>query len=391
MGFLSIGMAAALTLGSMGTDPVADGLEYGDPALWICRPDIDDDVCDSGLDATSVAADGTMTPEPFVAEPDAPVDCFYVYPTVSFDPGPNSDTDISSGEERFTVANQVAPLGTGCRVFAPVYRQVPLAGIGRAGSSAEAWTIAYGDVLDAWHHYLANDNDGRGVVLVGHSQGAGHLARLLSDEIDDDPELRALLVSAYLSGTSIQVAAGRDVGGAFDHVLLCRADEQVGCVVTWSTYRASTPPPDGAFFGRDGEGTEAGCTNPAALGGGRVELQPRLPSTPGLSIINPPARLGGAGVETGAGWLDDDTVVPNPFVTLPGLVSGGCVTWGGYHWLEISTHPDPGPRADDIPGDLTPDWGLHLVDMNVVMGDLQRLLDAQSDAWLDARSTRRPL
>jgi hypothetical protein len=36
---------------------------YSDPANWICRPDADD-VCDSGLDATVVAADGTLTEEP---------------------------------------------------------------------------------------------------------------------------------------------------------------------------------------------------------------------------------------------------------------------------------------------------------------------------------------
>ena len=38
-------------------------------------------------------------------------------------------------------------------------------------------------------------------------------------------------------------------------------------------------------------------------------------------------------------------------------------------------------RADDIPGDLTPEWGLHLVDVNLVMGDVVRQVAAQSDAW----------
>jgi hypothetical protein len=386
MGVLPTALAALLTVGSLGATPAApaDVLDYGDPALWICRPDIADDVCDSGLDATAVAPDGTLTAEPFVADPDAPVDCFYVYPTVSFDPAPNSDTDVSAGEEPFTVANQVAPLGTGCRVFAPLYRQVPLAGIG-GGFSTEARAVAYADVLGAWHHYLANDNEGRGVVLVGHSQGAGHLARLIADEFDDDAGMRHLLVAAYLAGTSIQVAPGRDVGGDFANVPLCRADDQVGCIVTWSTYRASAPPPDGALFGRDRDGTEAACTNPASLAGGRVELRPRMPSDPRLSIINSPEPAGSAfAATTGTGWLDDGTVVPTPYVTVPGLVTGGCVRWGGYHWLEISVHPDAGPRADDIPGDLSPEWGMHLIDMNVVMGDLQRLLDAQAAAWLAA-------
>ena len=37
----------------------------------------------------------------------------------------------------------------------------------------------YADVLDAWREYLARDNRGRGVVLLGHSQGTRMLRQLL--------------------------------------------------------------------------------------------------------------------------------------------------------------------------------------------------------------------
>ena len=57
---------------------------YSDDASWLCRPDTDD-ICDSGLDATVVAADGTTTVEPWTAADDPPIDCFYVYPTISRD------------------------------------------------------------------------------------------------------------------------------------------------------------------------------------------------------------------------------------------------------------------------------------------------------------------
>ena len=73
-----------------------------------------------------------------------------------------------------------------------------------------------------------------------------------------------------------------------------------------------------------------------------------------------------------------------------GKVEGiGSSHHGGHHWLELSIHSDPGPRTDDIPGDLTPEWGMHVVDMNVVMGDLQRLLALQGDAWLAAAEQQR--
>ncbi|WP_227462344.1 DUF3089 domain-containing protein [Desertimonas flava] len=106
------------------SSPPADGVDYADPAHWVCHPDTAD-VCDTGLDATIVDADGTLTPEPFAPDPGAPVDCFYVYPTISRDPSANSDLVAGDDEERFVAANQVAPLGTGCRVFAPSTARSP--------------------------------------------------------------------------------------------------------------------------------------------------------------------------------------------------------------------------------------------------------------------------
>jgi hypothetical protein len=69
-------------------DPKTD--EYADPSHWLCRPDTDD-VCDHGLDSTQVDADGTLTVQKWAAAENPPIDCFYVYPTISRDPGGNSD------------------------------------------------------------------------------------------------------------------------------------------------------------------------------------------------------------------------------------------------------------------------------------------------------------
>ncbi len=347
-------------------------------------------MCDSGLDATSIAADGTLTPVPFVADPEAPIDCFYVYPTISRDQGANSDFVAADGEERYVTANQAAPLGTACRVFAPVYRQVTLTALaaGLAGTPVsvpegdDPREIAYGDVVDAWNHYLDHDNDGRGVILVGHSQGAGILDRLIREEIDPDPTERDLLVSAYLAGTSVQVPFGHDVGGDFQNVPLCRAADATGCVVTWSSFRSTSPPPEDSYFGRPGEGTEAACTNPAALAGGAAQLTPRMPANADASILT---DLGTSA--EGTTWLDPAVgTIDTPYVELPGLAAAKCVKWNGFNWLEITVEGDPSdPRADDIGGDITPEWGLHLVDMNLVMVDLQRLAASQAAAFVAAR------
>jgi hypothetical protein len=122
------------------------GEVYADDAHWLCKPGLTDDVCSRDLDATAVAAEGTAEVVAHEADPDAPVDCFYVYPTTSHDPAINSDFTPGEAEEIGTVYNQVARLNSACRVFAPIYRQVTLSGIGGArpadGTDPGPWPTA---------------------------------------------------------------------------------------------------------------------------------------------------------------------------------------------------------------------------------------------------------
>ena len=355
---------------------------YADDAHWLCKPGIADDVCGRDLDATAVAADGSTEVIEHEVADDPPVDCFYVYPTTSGDPGPNSDFEPGEPEEIATVYNQAARLTSTCRVYAPVYRQLTLSMIGRGGSrgagdGADPRAVAYGDVLDAFKQFVANESEGRGFVLIGHSQGAFILNRLIADEIDDEPLLRDRLVSAYILGASVQVPEGEVVGGSFAHVPLCERADQAGCVVSYSSYRSTSPPPPDSFFGGDGDGTRAACVNPVDPAGGRAATQPYF-------LLEPPegALLGGIG---GARPFADPAraaEITTPWVTYPGLVEAECVSEGGFTYLSLTVDGDPGdPRTDDIGGDLTPQWGMHLIDANVAMGDIVDLVAAQADAY----------
>jgi hypothetical protein len=360
--------------------------EYDDRAHWLCWPGADD-VCAGDLDTTVVAADGTVTPEPFEPAADPPVDCFYVYPTISRDPGGYSDWNASDDEEGYAALNQAARLRAHCRLFAPIYRQRTLAGLAGAlgGSTPGTGTAAasgqqgdpYADVLDAFRTYMAEENHGRGVVLVGHSQGASLLGRLVREEVAPHPDVRDRLVAAYLAGSAVPADARPSDGW----LPLCRTSTDTGCIVTWASFRATAPPPADSLFGAvRGEGAVAACTNPAALGGGSAELHAYFPANPKASIL---AALGSGGGD-GGGWLPGASI-PTPFVSLPGLVSGECVDDGSHQVLSITVHPDPGPRADDIGGDLTPQWGLHLVDLALVMGDVVDLVGSQANAWAAGR------
>jgi Protein of unknown function (DUF3089) len=354
---------------------------YQDDAHWLCKPGLEDDVCSRDLDATVVNADGTTEVQAFEPAQDPPIDCFYVYPTVSYDESPNSDFEAGEGEEITAVLNQAARLGSVCRVFAPIYRQATLSTIG--GSVPEGvnpFQVAHDDVIDAFRDYVANESDGRPFVLIGHSQGAAHLNSLIAEEIDDEPLLRDRLVAAYLLGWTVNVPEGQVVGGDFDNVPLCEAEDQTGCVVSYSSFRSTAPPPANSFFARsDDAGDAAGCVNPASPGGGAATLHPYFPvDVPDGGLI------GGSSATTPFADAARTSEITTPFMTFPDFVRGECVHDGAFTYLSLTVEGEPAdPRTDDIGGDLSPEWGMHLIDANVAMGDIVDLVSAQADAYPD--------
>jgi hypothetical protein len=355
---------------------------YTDIANWLCRPDTDD-VCDENLDATVVRADGSVEVEPFEPAEDATIDCFYLYPTVSIDPGTNSDLVPDPDFEGMVVRSQAARLASQCRLYAPMYRQITLTALiesfvsGEAPFESEPSEIAYESVLDAWKQYIANDNDGRGVVLVGHSQGSGMLSRLIQEEIDGDQQLRGRLVSALLLGWPVAVPEGEDVGGDFANIPLCREAAQTGCVISYSSFSDTAPPPQDTVFGRVDEGVAA-CTNPASLGGGRGTLRPYFESDRGGGPFTQAATVRTVEEPWAVG-----AEITTPWVVLPDFVEAECVVREGFSYLEITVLADPAdPRTDDIGGDtLLPSFGLHIVDANLAMGDLVEIVSRQAEAY----------
>ena len=133
--------------------------DYAQDAAWLCLPGRTDDACGEPLPTAALdpAGYGPVTPSSIANNP--PVDCFYVYPTVSRDPGINSDLTAGDAEEKATARIQLARFASLCRTFAPIYRSVTNAGLFRAlgGSDPSAgFGMAYGDVRDAWRQFLAS-------------------------------------------------------------------------------------------------------------------------------------------------------------------------------------------------------------------------------------------
>ncbi len=349
--------------------------DYGDPDTWLCRPDRTD-ACSVDLSTTWVTPEGDVALERWSSDPYAPIDCFYVYPTVSNDPTANSDMDPGPGETG-VVRSQFARFGGACKPYAPLYRQFTLTALRSRMSGGEMTLdrdLGYDDVVDAWNYYVEHDNNGRGVVLIGHSQGASVLLRMIGEEIDGKP-IQESVVSAILLGTNVQVPEGKDVGGSFQHMPLCRSTSQTGCIVTFSTYRATRPPDRTSLFGRgQGARSVAGCTNPAALEGGPAHLR---------------SYFGVGDLPDDGSWVTGGPEIGTGFVSTPGLLTGECVRVDGFSYLEITVNGDPADgRTDEIAGDVmlrgepSAAWGLHLIDVSVAMGDLVTLVRQQGEALL---------
>jgi hypothetical protein len=366
------------------TPPPAQPNDYRDGNSWLCRPDLprEQNACSIDNTTTVVSAAGTLTREAWKADPNAAIDCFYVYPTVSTDPTPNSDM-VADPAERNVIRQQFARFGSECRQFAPLYRQVTLAGLRRAlaggGRVPFEKGVQYDDVRDAWNYYVEHENGGRGFVLVSHSQGSFILAELIRREIDGKP-IQSRMVSAILPGTTLSVPKGKDVGGAFQHVPLCHSASQTGCVITYASFRSTIPPPANTLFGKVADtNMVAACTNPAALAGGSGSLHAYL-SKDGVSIV---------GRATPKPWVTPERPVETPFVSVPGMLTAQCSTNENATYLEVTVHGDPsGPRTNDIVGDLNgpngqpqANWGLHLIDVNLGMGNLIEIVRAQTKAY----------
>lgn len=366
----SVDGAGATTTGDASTSITGFHSErYADDANWLCRPESTaTNYCvEADLGTTVLAADGSseVVAPKRIEQGAAPVDCVYVYPTIpgiDFGGDPINDLEpLETLSPKLVVLNlQAARFTEACNVYAPTYRSLTMSGwSAEASARDEAIELAYGDVREAIHSYLANDNDGRPFVLIGHSQGSIHLARLLDEELEDEPAVMDRLVAAYLIGGDVHVAEGKDTGGSFDRLVLCREASQTGCVVAFNSY-AADPPPDpkvAVSFGRDGEGTTAACTNPAALEGGVAELHPFLPESAAAADIT------------------------TPFVSAPGGVEAECVSAEGYTYLAIGPTDALGDRLTSRSLENLGFWGLHLNESNFTQGDLLDLLRRQIDAF----------
>ena len=374
-------LALVVVLAAPAAAPAPPAHAHGD-VVWLCEGGSPPGPCRDSLTTTVQEPDGSTRVEeprlPAVEEP--PIDCFYVYPTVS----EQFSRNAAKEKEQAVVAIarlQAARFSQVCRVHAPVYRQQTLLAVG-AGGSSEGQALAYGDVVEAWNDYLANHNGGRGVVLIGHSQGTYMLRQLLRKEIEPRPHALRRLVSALLLGGNVTVRQGQGIGGDFQKVPACTAPAQLGCVIAYSAFNET--PPSNARFGRvredtTGSGAPSGpeyevlCTNPASLGANE-----RAPLTTYVRGERHPGFIGLLMTQT---WGGPQPSAPTAWLQPADRYTGRCERRDGAHVLMI----EPIGSARRLNPAPEPGWGLHLLDVNLALGQLVAIVEEQARAWAAAR------
>ncbi len=257
---------------------------YADRAMWFVRPGLADnaaawlpaalrpDAPRRGGPIAAQAAEPQLTvqpPEPPLP-PLKPAAIFFVHPTSYMDRArwnaPLDDRDANHRTNIYLRGLASAFNGAG-QIWAPRYRQATLGAFlaDDRVTAGKAIDAAYLDVERAFDQMLKEIPKDQPILLVGHSQGALHLTRLLKDRVKGQP-LAKRIAAAYVVGWPVSV----DTDLAALGLPACTAPDQPGCVLSWVSFAEPADPEfvmtaydaSVGFDGRPRRGTRMLCTNP---------------------------------------------------------------------------------------------------------------------------------
>jgi len=352
---------------------------------WLCRPGIANNPCLNSEETTVVLGNGKSFVENPKPAANPPIDCFYVYPTISSQFTTNANETIGPEETAIAEA-QASRFSQVCKVYAPIYPQLTIFALNEKTATKEAAEKAFNGVLAGFLEYIQKYNNGRGFALIGHSQGSAWLEVLLKEVIEKNPLLESKLVSAVILGGNVIVPEGKLKGGTFTNTPLCASGFQLGCVWAYSSFLKE--PPNPSLFGRVESGISeltggipAGVENPQ-VACNNPDLPLLLPQNnafsgaalsyyPTYNAYEPPNRFPGL-----LGEFVQTPKAPTPWVASPAQYGAQCKHQNGATWLQLTPTQKEDPR-EPLKETLGPEWGTHLADVNVSLGNLVSEVGAQ--------------
>lgn len=168
------------------------------------------------------------------------VDVFFVYPTSYLDRtmpyglnAPLKESKMNIYTDYTAILYQASVFNEVGKIYSPRYRQANILAYYPVTSTdtikaIAAFDLAYSDVKSAFEYYLANNNNGRPIIIASHSQGSTHAIRLLKEFFDNKP-LNKQLVAAYVVGMALDPSM-------YTNLKACTTPEQTGCICAWRTF-----------------------------------------------------------------------------------------------------------------------------------------------------------
>lgn len=234
-------------------DPTPD---YRRPAMWLSRPDLPDDP-------------SRWAPTDYRAAPRPAIATFYVSPTTYMRRdrwnAPFNDPEANDRARQLAQIQATAFNGISA-IWAPRYRQATFGAFFTNRQDAQmAIDFAYQDVARAFDAFVASIPSSRPIILVGHSQGALHLMRLMKEKVAGTP-LSRRVIAAYLVGWPVSVENDIPALG----LPACPGPGVANCVLSWQSF--AEPADFGlvreafdasiGLTGRPNRGTDMLCVNP---------------------------------------------------------------------------------------------------------------------------------
>jgi hypothetical protein len=363
-------LLTAVALTACSPDHAASAPGSASASPWLCRPDLPSDPCRSAdLTATELRPDGSRVRVAHHAAEHPAVDCFYVYPTVDLELVPGNHEDLTVRKMKATTIAQAARFTEACALWVPLYRQVTIGTYLQSKPALErGLAFAFADIERAFAEYLAHADRSRKIVLVGHSQGAEMVVRLLRRFFDDDPAMRARLLLAMPIGGDVDVLAGEARGGTVKNIPACTRADEIGCILAYRTYAAGERVEADRWA--PAAGHETVCVDPSAIDGPASAAQQAAQHQHRFSrtyfAVWPELR----------GFMHGIDDVTTPFVLLRDFYGARCVRGpDGFAWLEASVAPAAGDTRRS-PVELRDrrfrigKLGLHVLDLQFAQGDL---------------------
>ena len=281
---------------------------------------------------------------------DRPVDVFLICPTVDIESETNSPEINDKLRESFAYALDLEKgiyEETG-RLFSPYYRQMSINAYRLPEEEfGQAESIAYRDISDAFRWYLDNENDGRGLILAGFSQGSEMCLKLLEEyfgtESAEVEALRGQLITVYAIGWRVT----EEMTEQYPQIVPASGEDDIGTVVAFDCE-------DGTLTGTIviPEGVRTMSINP---------LNWKTGDTPADKILNKGAVMG-TGEEP-----------------VPGL----CGAYIGRRGELVVTDIE---KEDYPPGlDIFPEGAYHIYDYLFFFTNLKENLAVRAQAWTAAQ------